>query len=184
VSYDKVIPPGEEGKIKIKVATKGYGGNKLTKSIHVNTNDPNHSSVELLISGEVKSIATIIPKSVFLSGMAGDSLSQVVKIIPEPQEQFKILKVTALNGADFKYTLKEVENSGSKFYELTIENTRKTPGRYFDTISMITDRSDQTPLTVYVRGFIKSDTEGQTEGIEKGAMPEPPGSVTPEPEVK
>ncbi len=184
MSYDKVIPPGEEGKIKIKLATKGYGGNTLTKSVRVNTNDPNHSNVELRISGEVKALADIIPKSVFLNGRAADNLSQVVKIIPDPKEPLKILKVTALNGTDFQYSLKEIENPGGRFYELTIENTRKTPGRYFDTISMITDRSDQAPLTIYVRGFIKSDTEVPAEDGEKGAIPEPPVPGAPEPEKK
>jgi hypothetical protein len=184
VSYDKVIPPGEEGKIKIKVVTKGYGGNKLSKAVRVNTNDPNNSSIELVLSGNVKALASIIPKSVYLSGKVGENLSQIVKIIPEAQESFKILKVTALSGADIRHTLQEINNAGNTFYELTIENTRQTPGRYFDTISLITDRSDQTPLSIYVRGNIKADAEAQPESPDKIETPEPSGSAPPGTEVK
>jgi len=184
VSFDRVIPPGEEGKIKVKVVTKGYGGNKYNKSIRVDTNDPNHAKIELKISGDVKTFATVIPKSVYLNGKVGDHLSQVVKIVPETPELFKIMKVSAITDTDIQYSLQEIDNSGKKFYELTIENTKKTPGRYFDTISIITDKSDQMPLTIYVRGKIKPDTENQPEGSEKMEPPVPPEAAAPGTEVK
>ncbi len=184
MSYDKVIPPGEEGKIKVKIATKGYGGNRLSKSIRVETNDPDHSGIELMITGNVKTIATIVPKSVFLSGTAGKKISQVVRIIPEPQESFKILNISALNGADCRHTLQEIENFGNKFYELTVENTKQTPGRYVDTITIITDRSDQAPLSIYVRGQIKADTGGEPEGSGNIEAPDQNDSEVPEAEGK
>jgi hypothetical protein len=184
VSFDRVIPPGEEGKIKVKVVTKGYGGNKYNKSIRVDTNDPNHAKIELKISGDVKTFATVIPKSVYLNGKVGDSLSQVVKIVPETPELFKIMKVSAITDTDIQYSLQEIDKSGKKFYELTIENTKKTPGRYFDTISIITDKSDQMPLTIYVRGNIKSDAEIQPADSEKIEPPVPPEATAPGTEVK
>jgi hypothetical protein len=185
VSFDRLIPPGEEGKIKVKVVTKGYGGNKYNKSIRVDTNDPNHAAIDLKISGDVKTFATIIPKSVYLNGKPSDKLTQVVKIIPETQEPLKIMKVSALTGTDIKFDLQEVEKSGNKLYELTIENTKQTPGRYFDTISVLTDRGgDQTPLSIYVRGNIKADTDGQPEGSENTEEPAPPEATAPETEVK
>ncbi len=177
-----MILPGEEGKIKVKVITKGYGGNKYSKSIHVDTNDPNHAGIELKISGDIKTFATVIPKSVFFNGKVGESLSQVVKIIPETPEPFKILKITALKGEDFKQTLQEIKKSDKIFYELTIENTRQTPGRYFDTISVITDRSDQTPLSIYVRGNIQGENDAQTQDPQHTNIPEPPPVNLPGPE--
>jgi hypothetical protein len=176
VSFDRVIPPGEEGKIKVKVTTKGYGGNRYSKSVRVDTNDPNHAAVELKISGDVKTFAAVIPKSVYLNGKVGEHLSDVVKIIPETPEPFKILKVSALSGTDIKYSLQDVEKSGKKFYELTIENIKQTPGRYFDTVSIITDINDQVPMSIYVRGNIKSEDGKEAEG---GDTPEPPPAPAP-----
>jgi hypothetical protein len=141
------------------VVTKGYGGHKYAKSVHVQTNDPKHASIELKMTGEVKTFATIIPKSVYLTGELGEALSQSVKIIPETDEPFKILKVSALSGSDIRQSLDEKENSGKKIYILTVENAKTTPGRYFDTISIFTDKSDQTPLTVFVRGNIRPKKE-------------------------
>ena len=184
MSYDKVIPPGEEGKIKVKVVTKGYGGNKYAKSIRVDTNDPKHASIELKITGEVKTFATIIPKSVFLSGEVGEELSQTVQIIPETDQPFNILKISALSGSDIRQELKETEKSGKKIYELTIENTKTTEGRYFDTITIITDKSDQTVLTIHVRGNIKPQSDTQPEGSENNEPQGHPESIMPVPEVK
>jgi hypothetical protein len=181
VSYDKVIPPGEEGKIKTKVTTKGYGGNRYSKSIHVDTNDPNHAVLELKISGDIKTYAAVIPKSVYLNGKPGEKLAQVVKIIPETPEPFKILKVNSLSGADIKFSLQEIENSGKKFYELTIENTKQTPGRYFDTVSVITDINDQVPISIYVRGNIKAENGAEVEGdATPEVMPAPVQQSAPE----
>jgi hypothetical protein len=184
VSFDKVVPPGEEGKIKVKVVTKGYGGNRYSKSIRVDTNDPSHTAIDLKISGDVKSFAAVIPKSVYLNGKVGESLSQVVKIIPETPEPFKILKVNALSGSDIKHSLQEVERAGKKFYELTVENTKQTPGRYFDTISIITDINDQAALSIYVRGNIKSENGGEAEGEENPEAQQPPATAAPDAETK
>jgi hypothetical protein len=163
VSFDKVIAPGEEGKVKVKVITKGYGGNRYSKSIHVDTNDPIHADIELKISGDIKTFAAIIPKSVYLNGKVGEKLAQVVKIIPETPEPFKILKVNALSGSDIKFSLQERESLGKKFYEITIENIKQTPGRYFDTVSVVTDINDQVPMSIYVRGSIKTENGEEVE---------------------
>jgi len=179
VSYDKVILPGEEGKVKVKVTTKGYGGNRYNKSVHVDTNDPKHATIELKISGDVKTFATIIPKSVYLNGKVGEKLTQIVRIMPETDEPFKIMKVTALNGQDISYSLNEIERAGKKVYELTVENKKEMPGKYFDTINIITDRSDQTALTVQIRGNImplsgEQPIEGENPGVPTPPAPEPP----------
>ena len=84
------------------------------------------------MSGEIKNFVTLKPSKVFLRGIAGENISQTVSVIPGENEKFKILKTNALKGEDFKYALKETEMDGKPAYELTIENTRQTPGRYFD----------------------------------------------------
>jgi len=85
----------------------------------------------------------------------GESISQTVLIIPEKNEVFKILQVNALKGIDLKYSLKEMASDGKKGYEIVIENIRKTEGRYYDKINMITDRTDQKPISIIVSGNIE-----------------------------
>ena len=69
------------------MVTKGYGGHKYSKSVRVETNDPKHAKIELKLSGDIKTFATIIPKSVYLNEEVGESLSQHVKIIPETDKE-------------------------------------------------------------------------------------------------
>ena len=46
------VPPGGEGKIEVKVSTKGRSG-KLTKSITVETDDPVQPIMKLKVSANV-----------------------------------------------------------------------------------------------------------------------------------
>ncbi|MBT8369423.1 MAG: DUF1573 domain-containing protein, partial [Deltaproteobacteria bacterium] len=53
------MPPGGEGKITIKVDTKGYGGRKMSKTAVVYTNDKTRPQQNLVISGQVEKFVTI-----------------------------------------------------------------------------------------------------------------------------
>ncbi len=119
------------------------------------TNDPKNRKITLQLLGKVKKFVTIKPSKVFLKGIVGESISQTVLIIPEKNEVFKILQVNALKGIDLKYSLKEMASDGKKGYEIVIENIRKTEGRYYDKINMITDRTDQKPISIIVSGNIE-----------------------------
>jgi hypothetical protein len=121
----------------------------------VYTNDPKNRKITLQLLGKVKKFVTIKPSKVFLKGTVGESISQTVLIIPEKNEVFKILQVKALKGIDLKYSLKEMASDGKKGYEIVIENIRKTEGRYYDKINMITDRTDQKPISIIVSGNIE-----------------------------
>ena len=115
---------------------------------------------------------TIRPSKVFLKGAAGENISRTVVITPGQGETFKILKVNALKGQDFKYLLKDIEVDGKPAYELTVENTRQTEGRYFDKIFIITDRTDQAPLNIIVSGDIEKSKDVSPAPQKTGTAPE------------
>ena len=144
----------------------------MKKSIKVYTNDPKNEKITLQLSGKVKKFVTIKPSKVFLKGNIGESISQTVTITPGEGEVFKILHVNALEDDDIKYTLKEIEIDGKKAYALTVENVRQTEGRYFDKIFMITDRSDQKPISIIVSGYIKKPKDPNPEAKDTEAIPE------------
>jgi hypothetical protein len=135
----------------------------LKKSIKVYTNDPKNEKIALQLSGTVKKFVTIKPSKVFLKGNVGESISQVVTITPGENEVFKIIKDNALKGVDYKYSLKEIEIDGKAAYELTVENTRETEGRYFDKIYLITDRTDQQPISIIVSGYLTNPPDQASE---------------------
>jgi hypothetical protein len=139
----------------------------MKKSIKVYTNDPKNEKIALQLSGTVKKFVTMKPSKVFLKGNVGETISQTVTITPGEGEVFKILQANPLKGGDYKQSLKEIEIDGKAAYELTVENTRETEGRYFDKIFMITDRMDQQPISLIVSGYLTKPQD--TSSDEKGA---------------
>ncbi len=156
------------------MATKGHGGQILHKTIKVYTNDPKNKIIELKLSGKVDKFVTIKPNKVKLSGRIGENISQTVTIIPETKEPFKILKATAMKGIDFSYSLKEVTVKGKRAYELTVTNVKKTPGRYYDKMVILTDRTEHKPLDIIVIGELSPADPGNhaPEKAKVGAEPE------------
>jgi len=90
-----------------------------------------------------------------LTGSVGEEIEKTVTIIPETKEPFRILKVSAMKGSAITHELREIEVEGRPAYELTIANAKEEPGRYYDQVTILTDRSDHTPLSVVVSGDIK-----------------------------
>ncbi len=71
--YDKVILPGSEGRIGIKITGHKIHPGRFNKSFTVKTNDPENSKVILSVSGIVKRVFEL-SKSMNLSGFANEKL--------------------------------------------------------------------------------------------------------------
>jgi hypothetical protein len=152
-SYDKLILPGAEGKITINFNSRGFSG-KIDKTIEVKTNDPEHSQIHLKMTGKIRKLVNIQPEKVHLKGIIGEEISQTVTITLA-EEAFNIVKVSLSKGTDIRYSMEQIELSGKKAYRLTVENIKKTEGRYLDYITIKTDRSDFPSLNIPVSGDIK-----------------------------
>jgi len=111
--------------------------------------------MDLVISGQVEKFVTIRPKHVNLRGYTGDTIKASVSLIPEKKYPFKILKVSAKDGNNIKFQLKEVELSANGAYELKVENLKQDTGRYFDTIILETDSTIRPQLNVRVYGNLR-----------------------------
>ncbi|MCK5423416.1 MAG: DUF1573 domain-containing protein, partial [Deltaproteobacteria bacterium] len=51
-SFDKVISPGQEGKVTLSVKTNNMSG-KFSKSAKISSNDPKSPSLRIRLKGEV-----------------------------------------------------------------------------------------------------------------------------------
>lgn len=134
--------------------TRGFGGRKLRKTIKVETNDPKRQNFNLVVTGAVEKFATISPSRVRLTGALGQPIRTAVNIIPEKAYPFRILKTDAREGKYIRFDLKEVKHDKGLGYLLTVENLKKEPGRYFDTINLETDSTIQPKIFVRVYGNI------------------------------
>lgn len=153
-SFDKIIPPGGQGKIVVDFNTQGYIGNTVTRQIRVYSNDPAQSPVKLSITVNVENGVKLTPRRVNFTGYVGESLVREVAITPLPEYPFKITGITALDGRNISYELKEKIDGDNASYVLQVANARQLAGRYYDEIIMETDHMLIPTIKVKVNGVI------------------------------
>ena len=150
--YTKVIEAKGRGKISIKGNTTGYGGRSFKKTISVSTDDPEQSSLNLFIAGEVERFATIDPRRVFLNGSPGSELESIITIVPEEKYPFAITGSYTENLDDkIKYTLEQKNGN----YVLTVKNLLATKGQYWGKIRLKTDNPVHSEIIIPVVVVIK-----------------------------
>ena len=77
----------------------------------------------------------------------------------EPSEvrlPFKVTEVKVRNGNHIEYKLQERKTSSGLIYQLSVENLKVEPGRYYDTIYLKTNHQLKPELKIKVFGNIWS----------------------------
>ena len=144
-SYDKAIPPGQEGEITLKVKTARRKG-RFSKSGTVYSNDPQQPTTKISISCLVKTHINVTPTdSVKLEGYEGDKLNQKITITSFEEQPLKITDITSDIDDKIKYKLKTKKKG--KEYVLEIKNRSKKVGSFRGKINLKTN-SDKKPLLV------------------------------------
>ena len=108
----------------------------------------------LTIMGNVEQFVDIVPKRVVLRGFTGNPIKANVKIIPKDKYPFTIKKAKSTNTKNITFTLEQTKSSEKTEYVLTVENLKKTKGRYVDTIKLKTDSKIRPEIKIYVIGNI------------------------------
>lgn len=91
--FDKVIKPGETGKVTAEVDTASFNG-PIAKSVTLETNDPVTPTAQITIHATVKPYVEAYPAGfVRYSLLQGDAEMQTVTLYSEEAEPFEITKV-------------------------------------------------------------------------------------------
>jgi len=150
----KEIAPGQSGKISLSFNSSGYGGDTVNKRTRVETNDPDHATITLTITGPIEEFAKIEPERAVLTGAAGEDIKTEIRITPNKKSPFKITGVKAKEGKSIRLDLKEAKTEDGA-YILTVTNLRKEAAKYNDKIYLTTDNTAKPELSIYVAGEIK-----------------------------
>jgi hypothetical protein len=110
--------------------------------------------VYLTIMGNVEQFVDIVPKRAILRGFAGDPIKAKVQIIPKDKYPFTIKKAKAIHTKNIAFTLEKAKTSKKLEYVLTVENLKKTRGRYTEAIKIKTDSQIRPEIKIYVIGNI------------------------------
>jgi hypothetical protein len=174
--YDKVIPPGQEGKIEMVIEGNRVHG-KFNKTATIRSNDPKHPTMSIAMSGNITPFIDIIPKTrLFLQGQYGETITKSITLKSNEKDlDFAITKIESNldDKVTYDFAPTEEENTWninvyknpklarlSTYGTLTVHtNSEKSPTKAVQ-IQVIT----QGAITVQPKqvnfGTVKSDQEG------------------------
>ncbi len=148
-SYDRAIPPGEEGKIVLTVDTKGYERN-IHKTAYVHTNDPNMPKFIIGIRAFVQVPVFVTPRYTFLKGAAERPVTRTVKIeagLGKPLE----LRPDKFSLAErLNYEIEEVEKG--RFFLVRLTTIVGKPGNFSGYLNLKTNYEEQPIINIPIRG--------------------------------
>lgn len=156
--FDKVIPPGQEGKIKLVVDGKKVNG-AFHKTAQVHSNDPENSIVTLAVNGEEVPYVSVAPTPrVYLQGEYDQPVSQTVTVSSNEKDlDFKVEGLSS--NIDDKITYKVEPGAEAGSYQVHIYKNPKLPTlNTFGTLYIHTNSKKapetQVQVQVVTRGSI------------------------------
>lgn len=163
--FDKVIKPGQTGKISAKVDTAGMSG-PVSKAVTVDSNDPATPSAQLTIHAVVRPYVEAFPSGFVRYNMIqGDAATQTVTLYSEEEEPFKILRAE-VPGDFVKVDFKKIENeadraaagrAGQAQYkvDITVGGPTAKVGPMADKVTIVTNSKHQPNYLISLSGVIR-----------------------------
>jgi hypothetical protein len=153
--FDKAIPPGGQGKITLRVSTKGYQG-ALQKTAKVYTNDPYAKLEKLMVKALVKVPIYISPRYVNFYGKVGNTLTRVVEVRAELDRPLKLTPTKFTLSEKLTYTVEEIEK-GRRF-RISFTSIPGPHQTYRGFLKLKTNYPEKPEITLWVRGRIQKKT--------------------------
>ena len=148
------IPPGGEGRIKVKVSTRGRKGT-LQKTVVVQSNDPKQPRYVLKVKGMVEVIAAFEPDRLNLKNIAkGETITQTIKLVGREADKLKITELVSSKPEEL--TAELVEEEGKPAVKITFKSSDKA-GRISARVTGKTNLKAPKEIVLYVYGQVSED---------------------------
>lgn len=164
-NFDKVIAPGQEGKIELVLdGTRVHG--EFSKTAQVFSNDPDHPELTLTIAGKKVAFLSVVPDGViYLQGRYEEVVEKEVTISSnEKLPDFKVVGVTSDIDDKISYEYKPGLKKGE--YVLKVKKNPELPMS-----------SSYGTITVKTNSTNAPDTKLQVQVMTKGNITVSPSSV-------
>jgi len=175
--YDKVIPPGQEGRIQLAVEGKKVHGT-FTKSATVYSNDKAHASLMITLTGHEVPYVNVTPGDrVFLQGRYGEKVAKTITVRSNEEDlDFKVTAVSSNIDDKITYRLEETERDGE--YKVHImKNPRLPTVSTFGTLLIHTNSELAPESNVQVQVVTKGSIAVQPSTLNFGRLQFPKGHV-------
>lgn len=146
--FDKVIPPGKQGKVRSALRTRGFNS-EVTKPINLRTNDPKNPQPILQLKGKIKARVAMDPPTGAQFGKVGKdtALTKTVRVTNNTDAPLKLQVAPALQNSIFTTELKEVE--AGKVYDVIITANRPfKDGTNFSQVTLKTGIESEPDLFI------------------------------------
>jgi hypothetical protein len=134
----------------------------MKKRATVFSNDPKRPQLMLTVAGAVDVFADIQPQRIILRGSSGKVMRQELVVTPRADYPFKLTEINAKNGINIRYEMRTQETPEGKVYIIVVENTKTSPGKYYDTLLLTTDSALKPKIPIHVYGTIAAGPKEKT----------------------
>jgi hypothetical protein len=179
--FDKVIKPGETGKVTAHVDTTNFAG-PIAKGVTIETNDPSNPTAQLTIHAIVKPYVEAYPAGfVRYNLLQGDAETQSITLYSEEEQPFEIVRVDT-PGDWVKVVPKKISDpaqlapgvgkAGQNQYRLdiTVGGPDAKIGPLADRIHVVTNSLHQPEYFVSISGVIRPTFRVEPSGVNFGEV--------------
>jgi hypothetical protein len=163
--FDKVVKPGETGKVTAHVDTTNFTG-PIAKTVTLETNDPTSPTSTLTIHAIVKPYVEAYPAGfVRFNQLQGEAATQTITLFSEEDEPFEIKDVqvpgdwvkVAYHKADEAERVPNVGKAGQAQYkvDITVGGPDAKIGPMADKIRILTNSKHSPEYPVSITGVIR-----------------------------
>lgn len=157
-SYDKTIPPGQEGAITLTIKPFSVL-HQFKKETKIRLNDPERPMVQLVMTGVALPFIEILPSHIVrLRGAPGEEVKGQVTFISHLPTPWKITEYRTSIPDKIELTLKP-EVPG-KEYVLVVRNKSREAGPYAGLVELFTTSKERPRLIVRVFGELYLPSAG------------------------
>jgi hypothetical protein len=179
--FDKVIKPGETGKVTAHVDTTAFAG-PISKSVTLETNDPNTPTAQLTLHAIVKPYVEAYPAGfVRFNLLQGDADTQTVTLYSEEDEPFEIKSIEVpgdyVKASFSKIDKKEdlapnVGKAGQNQYRvnITVGGPDAKIGPLADKVRVFTTSKHQPEYSISISGVVRPTFRVDPVGVNFGEV--------------
>ena len=151
-NFDPAVPPGGEGKITLKVDTKGSQGN-VRKSARVKTNDPEKQTVLLVVKATVKVPINVSSRYVQLYGKGDKEVQKTINIVAELDKPLNLTVIEFTPKDKLKYTIETVQKG--KEYRIRFTSIPGIKENFRGVLKLKTNYSEKPEISFVIHGRFK-----------------------------
>jgi len=149
VHFDPVIPPKGEGKITVKIDTKGFDGPERWV-VKIFSNDPTWKEAVLDLRADVKQVITLTGSAVLFTGKSRTTMTREIEISTGLDMPLILTPAQFTLSGKVTYSLSEIETE--KRYRVTFQNVTGKAENYRGFLKLKTNFAEKPEVLIWIVG--------------------------------